>query len=117
MADGPTVEDHQVREVKPVFLWGYAHQVLLNFDRVLVCCPAKASGETTDMGVYSEACNNTEGVAEHNVGRLSCDTRKCEQVCHGARYFTTILRDDTLAGGPDIPGFVAIEACGFYILF
>src|SRR5207245_1416137 len=40
ITNGTPMENHQVREMKPIFLRHYAHQVLFHFHRVFIRRPA-----------------------------------------------------------------------------
>src|SRR5689334_20906573 len=65
------VEDEQVGEKGPVFLGDDGHQVLFDFDRVLLLGQAQSPGKAGDMGVDDDAYVDVKGVAEDDVGRLA----------------------------------------------
>ena len=74
VADRAAMKDQQVREVEPVFMESDAHQVLFNFDGIIIFCPAEAAREATNMGVDDEAFHNVEAVAQYDVGGFACNT-------------------------------------------
>ncbi len=110
MTNCTTMIDQEMREVKPVFLGDEPHQILLNLDRIGIGGPAQESREASNMRIYDKAFNDAEGVAQHHVGGLPGYARQRQQFLHRRRHFTAVLCNEALAGGADIPGFVAIEA-------
>src|SRR5450759_3907511 len=68
------------------------------------------------MGVYGIAFHYAKGIAQHHIGGLSRHSRKAKQIFHRMRYLAAIFSYDTLAGGPDVFGLVAVEASRLYIL-
>lgn len=70
-ADGPPVEDKQVSQRGPLFLWDDSAELLLDLVLLVAGGQAEAIGHPCDMGVYRDPLGDAEGVAEDDVGGLA----------------------------------------------
>src|SRR5689334_16446573 len=68
------------------------------------------------MRIYNEAFDDTKGIAEHDIGRLSRHSCKTEQPCHGARYLSIVFSENALTSCTDILRLVSIKSCRANIL-
>ena len=117
VTDSTTVEDEQVREIKPVLLRYDSHEFLLNLDWIFLCRPAEATHKTTDMGINNKTLDDTKGIAQYYICGLACNTWQREEILHRAGYLSSVNLNYALPGSTDIFGLVAIETRRLDILF
>ena len=79
MAPTTSVPDHPMRHLRPVLAREYLHEIALDLHRVGLRRPPEAPGQPTQVGVDGDA-GNTEGVPQHDVGRLAADSGKGHQI-------------------------------------
>src|SRR5690606_11533340 len=85
VADPPSVPDHPLREHRPVLAREQLADRVLDLDRVLLRGPAPAADEAPEVRVDRDA-GKTEGLAEHDVGRLPADAGQLDELVERVRY-------------------------------
>ena len=109
--------DQQVGPQSPVGLRHQLHEMALDANRVLFMGERESAGESAYMGIHDDALVHPEGVAEHDVGGLSPDPRKIDELLHGVRYLATVIFRQSLPKADERARFVAEEAGGADKLF
>src|SRR5687768_9063168 len=82
IANSSAVKDENVRDVRPILTRKERHQLLLDFDRVLLRSQAKSHAEPSHMGIDDDSFTSSECVSENYVGGLPSDTGELDQLLH-----------------------------------
>src|SRR5438128_2372119 len=69
------------------------------------------------MRINNEAFNDAKGIAEYDIGCLSCYSCKAEQPRHSAWYLPFVLSENALTRSTDILRLISIKSCRANILF
>lgn len=112
VADGAAVKDNAVAKQRPapVFFFGdNGHQVEFEFDRVAVFGQAQAAAESNHVRVADDTLY-TKAIAQNDIGGLSADTVKGEQLVHRLRDDAAESFENGRTGFLDAFGFVAVKA-------
>src|SRR5713226_1863302 len=62
------------------------------------------------MGIYDKSLDNPKSIAQHHICSFASYAGQAQHASHRTWHFTTVLGNDTLASGTNIPGLVTIEA-------
>lgn len=108
--------DQGVADIGPILPWENLHEVLLDFDGVLVVArppgQVQTVGKPPDVRVDHEAFVLLEPSSEDHVGRLSSDAGQLQEFVHRVRNPAAELLGHHLSGADDVLGLVAVEARG-----
>ena len=105
-----------MREPRPVISWHDAHQLLLDFHRIVLASQFEEPGETLDVRIHHDSFILLEPRAEDHVRRLAPHARQVGQLFHSLRHFATMAFHQRLGHPDDRPGLVAEEAGGLDFL-
>ncbi len=94
--------DQPVAEPGP--LWsGYQFlEILLNSDGIGLRGELQAIRQTSDMGIHDDSEIEVEGIAQHDIGGLSSDSRKGHQRIHIRGNDSAVESNQLDAGGLDV---------------
>jgi len=111
-AEFASVPDDLVGKENPFLAWDHAHQILLDFLRIVVRGQFEAAGDAVHVGVDHYAFGLFEPRAEHDVGRLAGDAGEGEEFFHVAWDLAAEIGDDLFCRTYDRSGFISEEAGG-----
>ncbi len=109
-ANGASVIDHHVWEMKPVLAGYDAHQILLDFYRVFIGRPAKSPRQATHVRIDDDPLDDAKSIAQHHVGGFASHTGQREEILHRAWYFTAVVGHDALGGGAYVLRLAVVKA-------
>ena len=98
-----------MRKIDPLFAWQQLHKILLYLYRVTVFRQAKPAAEPRYVCIYNNAGGQTVSGPQHNVRRLTANSRQFRQCVEFARHLPVILFRQSLAAGPDVLRLVPEE--------
>ena len=73
-ANGSSVIDQHVWEMKPVLAGDDAHQILFDFYRVFIGRPAKSPRQATHVRIDYYPLDDAKSAAQHHVGGFASHT-------------------------------------------
>jgi hypothetical protein len=103
------MKDEPKAEPRPLFRWDQFRNLSLDFYGVRAFGQTQAAREARDMRIDGEA-RNVKGHAQHDIGRLSSDPRKGNQISHPRRNLTVKMLHQRSAAGNDRFRFDVEEA-------
>ena len=92
-----------------------AHKLGFNFGGRFAGSQAGAIGDAEDVGIHRD-CAFAEDLHQHDICRLSSNTRQRFQRLARARHFAVVLRDKRLGEGDDVFRLVAPKAYGLDVI-
>src|SRR5580704_16389780 len=95
-AQAASVPDDLVREENPFLARDDAHQVLLDFLRIIVCSEFQAARDAVHMRVNDYTFSLLEPCAQHDVCSLAGDSGEGEQLFHFVGNLSAEISDDFL---------------------
>ena len=109
-AEFAAVPDDLVGEKNPFFPRDDAHQILLDFLRVIVGGEFQAAGDAVDVGVDDDAFGHFEPRTQHDIRSFAGNSRKREEIRHVKRNLAAEVSNDFLGRAHHGFRFVAEEA-------
>lgn len=104
--------DEPVAQVPPLRLGEPGGQVSLDSGWVGRFGPPEAKGQAFDVGIDDDSRGDPQGVAKHDMGRLSPDSGQGCQVFQVGRHLAPVPSDQSLSHAQQVAGFGPEEACG-----
>src|SRR5882757_6082501 len=101
MADPATVPDQPVGGGSPLLARQERTDILLDFFRVGMRCPAEPARQPGKVGVHRQA-GLAEGIAEHQIGGLAAYTREGHKLLERVRHLPAEAVTQSLSEGDEL---------------
>lgn len=109
------MKNQQVAQQAPRRPWKQCHEVRFDLLRIGFSGQSEALGDPTDVRVDDDADVDSEGIAEDDVGGLSCDAGEREKIGHGGWDVAAMSVGDQGHRTMQVLGLVPPEIEGFYV--